>query len=413
MIHSENNVVSISGQLSVEEFHRLLAAVHSLVNERGYQDIVLDFTSCAAAFAGPMLAVCSQISAFRCDGVDTRLVLPSSERLNRLFINANWANFIDPANFKKSSFRGLRQIPTTQFNNTEEQTTAVNSILDIILGSLTGFSRGDLAAIEWALNEITDNVINHSESRVGGFVQLSTFQRDRRRVEYVVCDAGIGIPRTLRQAKPELTSDSDALDQAIREGVTKNSSTNQGNGLFGAFQISRVSEGYFEIHSGRGSLIYNKKLGLKIRKENIPFNGTIVIGCIDYSSPGLLGKALKFGGKPHYPTDFIETKFENEDGERITFIMKSEAASFGSRKAAEPVNTKLKNLVHVCGAYKIFIDFDDIAVISSSFADEVFGKLFAEMGPLAFMQKFEFINTSDTVKSLIDRSILLRSRAAT
>jgi hypothetical protein len=89
--------------------------------------------------------------------------------------------------------------------------------------------------------------------------------------------------------------------------------------------------------------------------------------------------------------------------------MKEEASSFGSRKAAEPINIKFKNIVKVCGNCKVFIDFEDVAVISSSFADEVFGKLFAEMGPLAFMQKFEFLNTSDTVRSLIDRSIILRS----
>jgi anti-sigma regulatory factor (Ser/Thr protein kinase) len=413
MISSDNNIVSINGQLTVEEFHRLLAATHSLITKRGYQDIMLDFTNCTAAFPGPMLAICAQISKLRCDGIETRLTLPQNERLNRLFQNANWAHIIDPTSFEKSVFRGLRQVPTTQFANIDEQARAVNAILDIILSSLTGFSRSDLASIEWSLNELTDNVINHSNSPIGGFVQLSTFKRDRKRVEYVVCDAGDGIPSTLRQAKPEITSDSDALDQAIREGVTKNTKTNQGNGLFGAFQISRVSEGSIEIHSGHGSLLYNSKKGLCIKKESIPFNGTLIFGCIDYSNPGTLGKALSFGGKPHYPTDFIETKFENDEGERLIFVMRDETTSFGSRKAAEPINTKLKNLAQICGAYKIFVDFEDIAVISSSFADEVFGKLFAEMGPLAFMQKFEFLNTSDTVKSLIDRSILMRSRITT
>ncbi|MFC1513193.1 STAS-like domain-containing protein [Thermodesulfobacteriota bacterium] len=410
MITTENNIVYVVGQLTVEEFHWLLAAMHNLVNKRGYNDIVLDFSKCTAAFSGPMLAICAQVSKLRVNGIDISLTLPVNDRLMRLFRNANWAHIIDPDNYAQSIFRGLRQVPTTQYSNEEEQNKAVDSIIQIILSSLTGFSRGDLAAIEWSLNEITDNVINHSDSVVGGFVQLSTFQRNRKRVEYVVCDAGVGIPNTLRRAKGEITSDSDALDHAIREGVTRNSITNQGNGLFGAFQISRVSEGSMEIHSGHGSLLYNKKTGMKIRKENVPFNGTLVISCIDYSNQGLLGEALKFGGKPHYPADFIETKLENEEGERVTFVMKKEAVSFGSRRAADPINIKLKNLVELCVACKIFVDFDDVAVISSSFADEVFGKLFVEMGPLAFMQKFEFLNTSDIVKSLIDRAIVLRSQ---
>ena len=178
--------------------------------------------------------------------------------------------------------------------------------------------------------------------------------------------------------------------------------------MFGTFQISCVSEGYLEIHSGNGSLIYNKKDGLHIKTEQIPFNGTLLIASIDYSNPDLLGDALKFGGKPHYPIDFIENKFEDERG-KIKFIMTNEAFSFGSRKAAEPIKTKLKNLASICANARICIDFNDIAVVSSSFADEVFGKLFVEMGPLLFMQKFEFINISENVKNLIDRSITLRS----
>jgi len=283
--------------------------------------------------------------------------------------------------------------------------------MQIILGSLTGFTRGDLAAIEWSLNEITDNVINHSKSIIGGLVQLSTFQRDRRRVEYVVCDAGVGIPTTLKEGIPEIRSDNEALDYAIREGVTKNKASNQGNGLFGAFEVSRVSEGYMGIHSGLGSLNYNKKDGLHITREPIPFNGTLVVSCIDYSNPGLLSEALRFGGRPCHPVDFLEMKFEDASGDRITFCMKDEAITFGSRRAAEPINMKLKNLARLCKDQKIFIDFADVAVISSSFADEVFGKLFVEMGPLAFIQKFEFKNTSDTVRSLIDRAITLRGAA--
>lgn len=408
MIYSNGNTIAVSGQFTVTEFHRLLAAIHNLSTKDGHENLILDMSSCSSAFPGPMLAVCSQIALLRQEGVTTQLVLPITEKLKRLFLNANWAHIIDPINFGKSNFRGLKQVPTTQYTNCDEQFQAVNSIMDNILGSLEGFSRGDIAAIEWALNEVTDNVINHSESKVGGFVQLSTFQRNLKRVEYVVCDAGVGIPKSLRQAKPELSSDSDAIHQSIQEGVTRNKTSNQGNGLFGTFQISCVSEGYLEIHSGNGSLIYNKKDGLHIKTEQIPFNGTLLIACIDYSNPDLLGDALKFGGKPHYPLDFIENKFEDERG-KIKFIMKEETASFGSRRAAEPINTKLKNLARICANSRICIDFDNIAVVSSSFADEVFGKLFVEMGPLLFMQKFEFINISETVKNLIDRSITLRN----
>jgi anti-sigma regulatory factor (Ser/Thr protein kinase) len=409
MIRTEENRIILVGSLGIGDFHQFLATMHNLINGRCYQDLILDLSGCTSAFPGAMLGISAQTCKFRSDSIDFRLIPPNDQKLKRLFINANWAYLIDPENFEKSSFRGLLQVPTTQFSNISEQAAAVNIIMEVIFGSLTGFTRGDLAAIEWSLNEITDNVINHSGSKIGGLVQLSTFRRDRRRVEYVVCDAGLGIPATLKEGMPQIRSDNEALDYAIREGVTKNKKSNQGNGLFGAFEVSRVSEGYMEIHSGYGSLRYNKKDGLHIKKEQVPYNGTLVVSCIDYSNPGLLSEALKFGGKSHHPIDFLEMKFENASGDRVIFCMKDEAVTFGSRKAAEPINIKLKNLAELYVDQKIFIDFKDVPVISSSFADEVFGKMFVEMGPLAFIQKFEFMNTSNTVRSLIDRAITLRS----
>jgi hypothetical protein len=183
-----------------------------------------------------------------------------------------------------------------------------------------------------------------------------------------------------------------------------------GNGLFGSFEICRVSEGYFEVHSGYARLSQNKQKGLHIRLERVPYSGTLVVACVDYSKRGVLQEALRFGNKKHLPVrDYIEAVHESDDGERIVFIINKEAESFGTRVAARPVKIKLQNLASLCPEQKIFVDFSDIPVISSSFADEVLGKLFLEFGPLAFMQKFEVVNTTDTVRGLIDRAIAQRA----
>jgi len=62
----------------------------------------------------------------------------------------------------------------------------------------------------------------------------------------------------------------------------------------------------------------------------------------------------------------------------------------------------------MCPGQKIVIDFADVPLVSSSFADEAFGKLFLEMGPIAFGQRFQFQNLSDLVRQLIDRAISQR-----
>lgn len=61
---------------------------------------------------------------------------------------------------------------------------------------------------------------------------------------------------------------------------------------------------------------------------------------------------------------------------------------------------------------KVIADFQDVPLVSSSFADEVFGKLFVEIGPLSFMQTFEFRAIVPTVRKLIDKAIAQRIAAS-
>jgi len=123
----------------------------------------------------------------------------------------------------------------------------------------------------------------------------------------------------------------------------------------------------------------------------------------------ILDLALVFSGKEHVPVDFIELKYETDSLQHLNFVMKEEATSFGSRLAAKPVRIKLENLLEMCPNQKIRIDFEGIPIISSSFADEVFGRLFVTLGPLSFMSRFEFTAIDSTLRILIDRAISQRS----
>ena len=95
------------------------------------------------------------------------------------------------------------------------------SVLTLILGELET-NRATVAAVEWSLGEVMDNVISHAESPVGGFVQATAY-RSSNRVEFVVADAGMGIARSMRIEDPVR-----ALTAAITEGVTRDQSINAG-----------------------------------------------------------------------------------------------------------------------------------------------------------------------------------------
>lgn len=407
-IYRTGNRLVFEGQFLMNDMLRPLVGLHQAVQDAGYRDLILDFSQCTAAFAGPMLALCAQVMRLREARVDVELIWPVDDKLARLFKNANWAHFIEPRSCPPSEFKGHSQVPATSFTNADEQQRAVNRIVNAILGAIPDLDRRELAALEWSINEITDNVLNHAQSPIGGLVQVSTFQRTRKRVEYIVADAGLGIPATLRATHQGLTSDAAALEQAIREGVTRDKNVGQGNGLFGSYQICSHSNGFFQVESGYGKLMFTEREGLRIATERIPYEGTLVAAQIDFSVPRLLEEALSFGGKVHQPTDYVELRYEQHDTEDLLFKLVEESPSFGSRVAGAPVRKRLLNLANMCPGRKIILDFEGIPLVSSSFADEVVGKLFAELGPLAFMQRFQFRSIDQTARQLVDRAIAQR-----
>lgn len=405
-VQRDNNKIFVYGDL--DDFHFLLAQIHQCVEKAGYHDLVLDMSQCTSAFQNSMLSVCAQCQAYRKAGIEIELIPPNERRLFNLFKNANWGHLLDPRKFDPSTFRGHTRIPATQYSTGAEQQDAVNRIVNVILGALPDLKRSNLAAFEWAVNEITDNVLVHSDSSVGGFVQVSTFEKNRKSVQFVVADAGVGIPRTLRSGHPQINSDTDALYEAIREGVTRDNNVGQGNGLFGTYSVCSKSNGHFQIDSGHARLSYSPRNGLSIANQNIPYSGTLVVATIDFTDPSLLEEALSFGGKAYQPSDYVETHYEGYNGEPIKFSLTQECPAFGTRISGRPLRLKLHNILSMSGATQVVVDFENVPLVSSSFADEAFGKLFVQVGPMQFMQRIKFINMTSTVEGLVNKAIAQR-----
>lgn len=354
-----------------------------------------------------MLSICAQCLSYWKSGIDISLKTPSDPTMAKLFINTNWAHLIDMRGYDPSRYRGYTHAPAIRFSNANEQALAVDKMLDILLAAIQHFKRDDIRYIEWAINEITDNVINHSSSNVGGILQV-TNMRQREQIEIVVADAGHGIPGTLRATHPEFQTDAEALDAAIREGVTRDKRIGQGNGLYGTWSICQKTNGIFSIFSGVASLFSPEEGNVQISNNSIPYSGAVVSARIGYSSTFDLSRALTFSGKPHIPTDYIDTHFDLDDSGNATFFLKNESVGFGSRAAGDPVRRKLISLLGFQDNIRILIDLSDVVLVSSSYADEVFGKLFVELGPVGFMTRVELKNVDPLVKNLIDRAIIQR-----
>lgn len=406
----ENNVIKIQGDLYLAGLPSIMTEMYKAIEKCKYEDIVLDFSGLNAAFAEAMVPICAESLRYKKEqNILISCVLPQNLNLNKTFINTNWAHLIDNA-FAESVYTGYLQCPTRIVNSDEALGSSVNQILDCVLRATEIQSREDLAVIEWSINEIIENVLRHSKSFYGGLVHLSRFMKNKKCIEIIVVDSGIGIPRSLREAQihPEMT-DYDLIAYATREGITNG--LGMGNGLFGAREISKGSRGYFKIYSYYG--LYSLYTPPKVEKEilhlsnmGIPFTGTLVSIALDFSTPGLLEKALKFKGEIHRPFSVYTEHVYDED--LLEFIIKDEVQTLSTRTIAEPFRQKVINMYYIQNPQYLIFDCKSDSTMSSSFADELFGKLALKIGKNEFEKKVVFKNLSETNDFVVKRAIYQR-----
>ena len=402
----QDNQIFLTGNLGLPALRYVCALLHHTISERNFDHVVLNFSECEFLGERVMLPLIPILTKYQMEGINFHLVEPTDQTLYRLFRNANWSHHIDPVGYTQATVRG-RHVPAIRFSGEEDgETESIaeisNRVLDLTLSQLD-INREAMAALEWSLCEIMDNVSNHANSPVGGYIQ-ATANRSRNDVEFVVADAGIGIPASMNMEDHQ-----HALRYVIDEGVTRDKAKNAGNGLYGSYRIARLSGGQFEINSMHASLFTTPEGELRTQSYSIPYMGTAVRCRINLSDSTLLDKALRFNDKPHVPAfDYIERNFENEVGE-LVFNMKEQAShDLGSRHGGRRIRGQIENLLGMRSS--VVIDFDGLGVISSSFADEVFGRLFVDMGPLAFMNRIEMRNVDSTIVGLINRAIVQRTK---
>ena len=395
--------IAVNDRMGPFHLHMLCAALHQAVNRQN-SHVTLDFSACTGVTQAVMLPLMPIVTQYReTQGIALELILPADRRLARLFENANWGHHIDPAKYPVNTYRG-GHVPALRFgeDGADGQAAILDRVLELIVRNLDT-SRDTLKAVEWSLGEVMENVVVHAESEVGGFVQATAFETGNA-VEFVVADAGIGVPASIGTR-----DDEKALRDAITEGVTRDRERNAGNGLFGSYQVAVLSGGIFEMRSNLGLLRRTGDGQLDTDRLSAPYPGTSVRCRIGLGDQGLLGRALRFKGRSHDPPfDYVEREFETGEGILVLNMKEKASMDFGSRRGGVRVRNMVWNLLRA--QPYIVLDFQGVGVVTSSFADEFFGRLFVALGPRAFMSRIRMIHVDPTVEGLIDRAILQRTR---
>jgi hypothetical protein len=405
--NQRDNTIELTGKVNSFNVKDFCGAIN-LYKSNASKNLTLDFAKVTNAYPNGMLPIISTVNLLRYEGHSIYVKLPSNDNTRTLFRAVNWAHYLSPTQFEISESAHDRHLVTRFFRDEKEQKSAVDDFMDVIIRNME-LPRSIISGLEWSINEITDNVLNHSNSPIGGLVEATTYPKNGI-IAFAVADSGRGILNSLREGIPTLRTDIQAMGEAVKAGVTRNPKFGQGNGLAGSLKVTTLTGGSFEITSGAGRLLTTSEETVRNPRQNHQaYQGTLVCGQVLIKKDFSISEALDFGTGINYtPVDLIEMQYEMDDKDCLLLRMRDETTGYGTRKSGLQIRTKIKNLISAEPTYPLIIDWEGVPVISSSFADEVIGKLFIKLGAMAFSAKIRNVGMEQLIQNLLDKAVAQR-----
>lgn len=288
--------------------------------------------------------------------------------------------------FNRRTEKG-RFVPVQLIEDAASCKRAVDNVCDLVIHQCED-SRKFLPALEWAINEITDNIHLHAAATVPG-VLVAQYYSKQRKIDVAICDMGQGIKASL-EPRYKLSDHGSAIEKALERGVTRDPAIGMGNGMAGTFQIMKANSGTLSIWSGDTTLtIYPE--GNKHFQQHPFIPGTGIVLSLFADHPVDLKDT--FIGAPAY--SYLE-EVADKLADGLPLKIAEECASTGNRAPALALRRKIKALLpDLAPGTIINLDFSGITFASSSFMDELFGRLISEVGPEAFQKQIRIIRAKD------------------
>ena len=81
---------------------------------------------------------------------------------------------------------------------------------------------------------------------------------------------------------------------------------------------------------------------------------------------------------------------------------------FGISLGSRVLGKEVSNMIDFEKEDEVILDFEDVKMVTSSFADEVIGKNCARLGLHNFFNKVQIVNAADQIKLIIKKAIIDR-----
>ncbi|MBQ6141850.1 MAG: STAS-like domain-containing protein [Kiritimatiellae bacterium] len=277
-----------------------------------------------------------------------------------------------------------------RFDNAREQTNIVNAMV-LELDKTANLAKGVKQCFEWCLNEVTDNVLNHSRPQGGahGYVMVQYLPSDGR-LKICVFDSGIGLKESFVGSKYSPATAEEAICLAVGKGVTNGKG--QGNGLWGLHEMVKVSKrGKLHIRSDGAEYLYDPARAVESSRKTWVLPGFPGTTTVDFQMECSDATTLQdIFGADYVSVDLWQEAREQEDGSLCLKVAEL-ADGYGSRESARKVRHVVENAIDNDRKF-VTLDFTGVDRCSSSFVDELVAKLVAKYGVLSYTRFFKISN---------------------
>lgn len=153
---------------------------------------------------------------------------------------------------------------------------------------VAGYNHEVASAVVGAIEELANNVVEHSGSKQPAF---AGFAQKGQRFEYVIADCGIGVLASLRECSEfrSLRDDLEALPLAITPGISRmGRGSGRGYGFRAVLAPLRFASGYVRLRSG-GAVLEVEGYGAENDRASCSqrpsYDGVIVSAVLEAGKP--------------------------------------------------------------------------------------------------------------------------------
>ena len=293
-----------------------------------------------------------------------------------------------------------------RFDNAREQTNIVNAMV-LELDKTANLAKGVKQCFEWCLNEVTDNVLNHSRPQGGayGYVMVQ-YVPDGGRLKICVFDSGIGLKESFAGSKYSPATAEEAICLAVGKGVTNGNG--QGNGLWGLHEMVKLSKrGKLHIRSDGAEYLFDPSRAVEASRKTWTLPGFPGTTTVDFQMECSEATTLQdIFGADYVSVDLWQEAREQEDGS-LCLKVSELADGYGSRESARKVRHVVENAIDNNRKF-VTLDFAGVDQCSSSFIDELVAKLVVKYGVLSYTRFFKVTNLVGLAQGLADMSAAQR-----